>query len=1529
MAKAGATANAFGLDMDQLNAIIGTVTAATKQSGNEVGNFVKSVLPRLLGQPAQDAMKMLNVQFIDQNTGDMRNAVDLYSEIAEKVKHISTVEKAAVMEGLAGKYHISRMTALLDNWHLFEKMLTDSKDSLGSASRENDQYMKSLQARINLMKQSFEELALSMGEAFITEGFIQSMKGLKTVAEGVTWLVKNLGGLPLIMGLITTSTMLMSTTFRTQVKLMAAETHMFGRALTAVGITSKALRATLISTGIGAVIVGISFGVEALLKSMGKARERLEEFERKTKDLTESYKASKNEVGVLAEEYERLSEVVSKQDYKLEDLQEFNSVRNELARLMPELVVGEDQYGNKILGSSEKIRSQIDLLEKQIAVQEKLDAIKNRTEAKENYDSSKDLIKDTENAMEMILTGTNIDDYGITKIEDAIKKYEEILAKQADGKKVSSFEKGMFKDLEKVVEKYQMLGGELETAKMSHRLSAMEMIKANQALGANSNKITNGIINDFTLFVAESEMTSGKVSKAFDNTLLALNSGEFNGILKDYSDAVVKFQDNLDGNWSADHFEEYKENVKSSFEELRNSLIKLLPKGTSDKIVDEIATSLTHSGNAAVMASIDFDKLSKSTGKTKEELKAALAFAPTEEIADLGDATSGAADGADELRSAIERLLGVSESQLTQAKEAIGVYQLLSKAEKLSANSSNELASAVGYLSELYPHLVKGKEINIEAMQNEIKASEVLKQAFELLAQGKITQEQAMLLATAQASKNRIDILKSELEFLQKIVDKFNEIAQQIKDANAKDKLVLNEDNKITDALQDKINAMDRINKIKVDLDVETGSYKKAIDDLAKGIDFTGYLTPDKPKQEDKKKERETRNTSSRRDAPVSLYTSSKYEKEQTKYNDQLDASEHKLSKLKDTSEAYRKELEKQKPILKNLMTVNDAEQKRLAERNQKISNIISGMGDPTKLNNEKKGLYNELKKEFDDNEKTISSLTSNNRDFQSSLDQINTDIAQSKLAELAEVQEKVAKKIEQVQKNFAATQSKFDKQIIDSQRRQSMYEVGSKDWEAELKLQNDIHKKKMEFTILEREELKKALRTENLSAEEKANLKKKVDELSISYGELTDAIRDNEQTLAEAKAEMADKVIETVKKAIETERDLKLAAIDDEIDALEKAYQKKVALLDKEEAARDHNKELSKMQKEQLSLQTQISRLSLDDSQEAKVKRLELQKQLAELMEQIDEKNHDRSIELQKESLQDSYDNEKESLDDKRKLTDRHYSELLNNEERFAALREEIIHDNLANIQIELNNFLDEFAKYNEDITKEIDASWQNVVNSINAVQDAQASLGLEVGRNTPTPSTNTGNTGNTGSTGGNTTSNKGNLITGTFKDGLKASELADILQLQYGAEKANVSSDNGGFRVNAEFENLKRAEDVLKRIIERKLIATGRVFHEGGIVGGKGSRLAELANKMFNDSNGMLIKSLPGELQIPPKNIPNIFSSISGMISGLIPKQTATSGGMSFENLVHIENFNGTRAEIDNLGNALVNKLKNKGVL
>lgn len=100
-ARSGATAKAMGLEFDQLNAIIGTVTASTKQSGSEVGNFVKNVLPRLVGKPAQDALQSLNISLTD-GSGNMRDVIEVYTEVANKVKDISDTERIAVVEGLAG-----------------------------------------------------------------------------------------------------------------------------------------------------------------------------------------------------------------------------------------------------------------------------------------------------------------------------------------------------------------------------------------------------------------------------------------------------------------------------------------------------------------------------------------------------------------------------------------------------------------------------------------------------------------------------------------------------------------------------------------------------------------------------------------------------------------------------------------------------------------------------------------------------------------------------------------------------------------------------------------------------------------------------------------------------------------------------------------------------------------------------------------------------------------------------------------------------------------------------------------------------------------------------------------------------------------------------------------------------------------------------------------------------------------------------------------------------------------------------------
>ncbi len=68
---------------------------------DEVGNFVKNVLPRLVSDPAQDALNMVGVSLTDKQ-GNMRDIIQVYTEVANKVKELNDTERISVMEGLAG-----------------------------------------------------------------------------------------------------------------------------------------------------------------------------------------------------------------------------------------------------------------------------------------------------------------------------------------------------------------------------------------------------------------------------------------------------------------------------------------------------------------------------------------------------------------------------------------------------------------------------------------------------------------------------------------------------------------------------------------------------------------------------------------------------------------------------------------------------------------------------------------------------------------------------------------------------------------------------------------------------------------------------------------------------------------------------------------------------------------------------------------------------------------------------------------------------------------------------------------------------------------------------------------------------------------------------------------------------------------------------------------------------------------------------------------------------------------------------------
>jgi len=165
--RAGATAKSMGLDIHELNSVIGTLTQVTKQSGKEIGNFIKSSFPRLYMSDVQSQLESIGISVKD-SSGEMKSAIDVYKEVADVYKDLSSVDKGETGLALGGRFHISRVQSLLTNMDLYNKQLEDSRKSAGSAAAENVTYMQSINAQEKILAASWQEMALQMGETVIT-----------------------------------------------------------------------------------------------------------------------------------------------------------------------------------------------------------------------------------------------------------------------------------------------------------------------------------------------------------------------------------------------------------------------------------------------------------------------------------------------------------------------------------------------------------------------------------------------------------------------------------------------------------------------------------------------------------------------------------------------------------------------------------------------------------------------------------------------------------------------------------------------------------------------------------------------------------------------------------------------------------------------------------------------------------------------------------------------------------------------------------------------------------------------------------------------------------------------------------------------------------------------------------------------------------------------------------------------------------------------------------------------------------------
>ncbi|PEV64251.1 phage tail tape measure protein, partial [Bacillus thuringiensis] len=202
MMKASATAKTFGVDIDSLLGHVTAIGATTMESGKQIGNSLKTIYSRVTTLPdVETALKGVGVS-IRTAGGDARKVENVFSDLAGKWKYMTDMERQNIAVKVAGRNHLTRFLALMNNWDLAVKATNDSLNSQGSAMRENAEYQKSLEARINRLKNSLSEMALAFGDAFLNGGFMLALDLTQGLMKGVSALAQNFGVLGTVLGLV-------------------------------------------------------------------------------------------------------------------------------------------------------------------------------------------------------------------------------------------------------------------------------------------------------------------------------------------------------------------------------------------------------------------------------------------------------------------------------------------------------------------------------------------------------------------------------------------------------------------------------------------------------------------------------------------------------------------------------------------------------------------------------------------------------------------------------------------------------------------------------------------------------------------------------------------------------------------------------------------------------------------------------------------------------------------------------------------------------------------------------------------------------------------------------------------------------------------------------------------------------------------------------------------------------------------------------------------------------------------------------
>lgn len=201
MSRVASTANAMGVQEEQLASMLATIISVTRQAPESVGTATNTILTRMADITADlndevsldnytKKMNELGINVLDANN-NLREMGDVITEIGSKWMGLSREQQLALAQIIGGTHQFNTVLALFDNWDQYLSTLEQVNNAEGALQEQQDIYMESTRAHLDALTAQWEDLFDSLLDSDSINGVTDFLRGLVGL---VTNLVDSLGG---------------------------------------------------------------------------------------------------------------------------------------------------------------------------------------------------------------------------------------------------------------------------------------------------------------------------------------------------------------------------------------------------------------------------------------------------------------------------------------------------------------------------------------------------------------------------------------------------------------------------------------------------------------------------------------------------------------------------------------------------------------------------------------------------------------------------------------------------------------------------------------------------------------------------------------------------------------------------------------------------------------------------------------------------------------------------------------------------------------------------------------------------------------------------------------------------------------------------------------------------------------------------------------------------------------------------------------------------------------------------------------